>query len=150
MPQPTAFVAASAATLVAPLTAIVAWFAIGDLTDVDPRSVEGGLDYAWRAPDLPGWLGVVAAIVLAVCVTVLAVDGDDREFPGWGWAVVGCLAAAAALLAVIGRVMSAGTIGANIGAGLAVLFLGPVVAALVVAAAVTAGVALVRRAARAR
>ena len=47
-------------------------------------------------------------------------------------AAMAAVAAAVTLSAVIGRTTEAEVIGANIGAGLAILFLGPMVAALLV------------------
>ncbi|MFJ4845097.1 hypothetical protein [Streptomyces sp. NPDC088733] len=95
------------------------------------------LDYLVRPFDIPAGvetgLGVAAAVLAVAAATVLGLasrrPGPER-FDGRWWQVLGPLVAAGALAGAGWRVVTAGGIGANIGAGLVILFGGPLVAAL--------------------
>jgi hypothetical protein len=113
---------------------VAAWWLIGDMSEV---SLSGRYppDYVLRAPEIPGWivplLGALALLATVACTGFL-VRSVLRGTLDRRWvSAVGCLALAGLLLAAIGRVFTAGTHGANIGAGLAMMFGGPVVIALV-------------------
>jgi len=116
--------------------ALGSWWLIGDQS-VHTRSPED-LDYAFRAPTVPHWvfvtfgpIGFVAAVAslswLVIAASRLVIDRRWLQ-------VASLLALAGFLLAVIGRVATAGSIGANIGGGLGILLL-PAVAGLAVRAA---------------
>ena len=116
-------------------TPVATWFLVGDLSATEFDD----LDYLWRAPALPAAvelvLGVLAALIAVASATVLAVAlyrGQVRR--QWSATVVP-LCVAGALLGYAGRVVSAGGIGANIGGALMIGLAGPLVLALVVAAA---------------
>ncbi|RBQ21378.1 hypothetical protein DP939_01280 [Spongiactinospora rosea] len=116
-----------------PAVALTVWWLVGDLSaDVPPGAP---LDHSVRPPDLAPWaetaIGagalVVAAGTLAVLVRASARRGFDRRW----WATLVPLLAAAALTGFGWRVVTAGSVGANVGAGLVVIVGGPVVALLV-------------------
>ena len=114
---------------------VATWFLIGDLS----ATQFDDLDYMWRAPVLPAplelMLGVLAALVVLASATVLAVAlRRDQVRRQWAATVVP-LCAAGVLLGYAGRVVSAGGIGANIGGAMMIFLAGPLVLALVVAAA---------------
>ena len=116
-------------------TPVAAWLLVGDLSATEFDD----LDYLWRAPALPAAvelvLGVLAALIAVASATVLAVAlyrGQVRR--QWSATVVP-LCVAGALVGYAGRVVSAGGIGANIGGALMIGLAGPLVLALVVAAA---------------
>jgi hypothetical protein len=108
-----------------------AWWQLGDLSEV-PLSAEP--DYAMRPPQIPA--GVETAAGVGCLVVTVAVLGSlvwasaRRRVTGRWWLVAAPTALAGYALGVIARVMTAGVIGANIGAGLAVMFIGPVVVVL--------------------
>ncbi|UWP80002.1 hypothetical protein [Dactylosporangium fulvum] len=68
-------------------------------------------------------------IVIAALLVLGWATRRQHLDPRW-WRVLGPLLAAGVIVGYGWRVMTAGVIGANIGAGLVVLFAGPVVAAL--------------------
>lgn len=124
-------------------TPVAVWWLVGDLTDGRARrlAAEGvALDYAVRPVSLGpagdrivGVLACVAAVLaLGVLVRATAVRRLDA---GW-WTVLAPLVAAGALVGFAGRVVTAGGVGANIGAGLMVLAGGPALVVLLVVAAV--------------
>jgi hypothetical protein len=116
-------------------TPVATWFLVGDLS----ATRFDDLDYLWRAPDLPAAMdlvvGVLAALVVVASATVLAVALRRGQVRRQWSATVVLLCAAGAVLGYAGRVVSAGVIGANIGGGMMIVLAGPLVLALVVAAA---------------
>jgi hypothetical protein len=121
-------------------TPVALWWLVGDLTS--PGFAESELDYAFRAPRLPPAVsnasGLLATVVVVVCAALLARERiRGRITAGW-LATPVLLCTAGAVLAFGGRAMTAGGIGANIGAGLFVLFGLPAVLGLVVAATANA------------
>ncbi|WP_143676326.1 hypothetical protein [Streptomyces sp. TLI_146] len=93
------------------------------------------LDYAVRplalGPGLETALGAVALALAGVSAgALLRASWQERFDPRW-WQVVLPLLAAGMLLGVGWRILTAGVIGANIGAGFVVLLGDPAVAALV-------------------
>ncbi len=127
---------AAAGVLVA-AAPVAVWWGVGDLSE--DRT---GLDYMMRAPDVaPGVVTVSGLVATAAVVVALAVLGRAfyrlRVDRAW-LATPVLLAAAGALVAFGGRILTAGVIGANIGGGLFVLFGLPIAGAWVVAAGANA------------
>jgi hypothetical protein len=101
---------------------LVGWWLIGDVSESDPN-----LSYMIRAPHLPAvllaGLGLAGAVALAVMLR-------------WVWSSCAgrkpalLLALSGLALAFIGRLVTAGSIGANIGGGMAVFLLLPPLALL--------------------
>lgn len=111
-------VAAAALLLVA--TPVAAWWLVGDISEVS-----GDVDYAIRPADIsPGTetaIGAAATAVALVALTVLLLPTSAlRRWPRW-WSVLAPLAALGVFAGWGWRVMTAGVIGANIGAGRLVL-----------------------------
>ncbi|MHC0431712.1 hypothetical protein ACX6XY_16245 [Streptomyces sp. O3] len=120
-----------AAVLLIAAATVGTWWLIGQQTlDVaDP-------DYAvrpWNIPDdVEKALGAGAMLTLAVTVPLFVEWTRIRRLePAW-WSVLGPLLAVGAVAALGQRVMTAEVIGANIGAGLVVLFGAPVAALVTV------------------
>ncbi|MEO1062223.1 MAG: hypothetical protein AAFZ07_12455 [Actinomycetota bacterium] len=128
----------AAAILTACGVFIVAWFLIGDVSEV-PESRNP--DRMVEAPDLPADADaviVVAAITALVAVWVRYVSADSRHRVRRPRALVP-VALLGAYLALLGRVITAGTVGVSIGGGLMLIFVTPVVVpALLVTTAVMA------------
>jgi hypothetical protein len=105
-------------------TPIAAWWLIGDLS-------EAGLppehrDYIFRAPKFAAWivptLGAIALGAASIALAALVTAARRRTIDGrWVGSVV-VLMIAGGLLAGIGRLVTAGGSGANIGGGGAILF----------------------------
>jgi hypothetical protein len=94
------------------------------------------LDYAYRPPQLPAGLDTglgIAALVLALVAGAVLVQATRRRrlAADW-WGVLVPLMLVGAAVGVGERVLTAGVIGANIGAGLAVFFMGPAIAGLLI------------------
>lgn len=125
--------AAVVAVLAAP---IAAWWLIGDLSE--PARGTRDLDYVVRAPQVAPWAittaGAVAVGAMAVAIVILAhAVRTGRLQRGW-LGVVALLMVEGALIAGIARMLTAGSVGANIGGGLALIFGVPVVACLAICA----------------
>lgn len=125
---------AAAVTLIV-TTPVAVWGLMGrqDAAGFAPSE----LDYMVRPFAIPEGaetaIGAAAALLAAGAAVVLgraSRPGPDR-FDGRWWEVIGPLLAAGLLVGAIWRTVTAGVIGANIGAGLALLLGGPVVAGLV-------------------
>ena len=125
------------ATAVAGLAAVpvAAWWIIGDQS-YESGAQEGHveLDYVITPLALPGafdrGVGIAAVAIVAVALIVLVVHARRTH---WDHRWLGPLITAALIGISCGygwRVMTAGVIGANIGAGLVVLFGGPLVIVL--------------------
>lgn len=108
------------ALLVLSGTFMSSWWLIGDLSFEGP--VEGGLDYMYRAPNVSATTTTVGGIgglgVAAVSASILGAHRRAR-LPA------AVLVAGGAFAALIARTVTAGVIGANIGGGIAMLFLLP-------------------------
>lgn len=126
-------------------TPVVTGWLLGDLTGEAARrlAAEGEpLDYAVEPVSL-GAVGdrvlvIVATVVMVVSLAVLVRATVTRKLdPRW-WSVLVPVILAGALLGLAWRIVTAGAIGANIGAGLVVLLGGPVLLVLLVVAAVQA------------
>jgi hypothetical protein len=109
---------------------VATWWAVGDLsTDLpDP-------DYQIRPFDIGQTTeqvaGVSAAVLAAAAVVALVGAGRAGRFDRRWWPVLVELMLAGALCGAGWRVLTAGVIGANIGAGLMLWVGAPIVAALV-------------------
>ncbi|NJP34519.1 hypothetical protein [Micromonospora thermarum] len=126
-------------------TPVAVWWLVGDVTSGDARrlAAEGvALDHTVRPVSLGATgdriVGVLACVAAAVALGVLVRGTVVRRLDARWWAVLAPLVVAGALVGYAARVLTAGVIGANIGAGLIVLVGGPVLAVLLVVAAVAA------------
>lgn len=120
------------ATIIAVLTTpLVAWWLVGDQS----TAAEPDADYFLRAPSLPTAveiiIGVVATTLLIGSVVVLYLGVADRRW----WSALLPVLVAGVLAGYVWRLVTAGTIGANIGLGLALMTLVPLAGALIVFAA---------------
>ena len=110
----------------------VTWWLVGPLDTAPARS---GLDYAFRpwpiSPAEARAAGLAASVVAVVSLTALGRETIRRRMEArWWWVLVPLLAAG--FLAGAGwRVMTAGVLGSNIGAGFVVMIGGPLIAILV-------------------
>lgn len=125
-------------------TAILAWWAIGDLTDTDPSTA----DYLFRPPSIPSNTQqlIVAAAALALLLAMIALVFAWRALhPALEWIIViGLWLAAASALGGLERVVTVGVIGANIGGGLA-LMATPIAAIGLLGATMFVAIAIRRR-----
>lgn len=106
---------------VPPCELVSAWWLIGDLSEPgDPASHDHLLRPLAISPGAERVLGATATALLVVAVVVAR--GSSREERRATWPLV----AAAAFVALAGRVMTAGVGGANIGGGM-LMMVGPFV-----------------------
>lgn len=106
---------------------------IGDLSYDGP--VDGGLDYAARPVEVaPATIATAGAVAVLALLGAAVLTGRSR---GGRW-VLAALTAAGAAIGLLYRVVTAGVIGANIGAGLAFFLILPLVLILLVTAVVLA------------
>ncbi len=124
---------------------VVTWWLVGDLSTV---SLADDPDYAFRpmtlSPMTERAVGIASLALAVGAVAVLAWATRRRALDRRWWTVLGLLAAAGCIVGLGWRVLTAGVIGANIGAGLFILVGGPVVAALVLFALARSVFLLVR------
>ncbi|MEQ4723134.1 hypothetical protein [Nonomuraea sp. B19D2] len=122
-------VAAAACVLATP---VVVWWLVGDLSVAAPPSTE--LDRAIHPPAIGEGaehaIGIAAALVTAGTLALLVLASRRRRFDRRWWAALLPALAAGAIAGAGGRVITAGTLGANIGAGLTIILGGPLVALL--------------------
>lgn len=122
--------AAGVLTVAAPLAT---WGLVGrqDEQGVPPSQ----LDYAVRAPQLPAGaetaLGAAGLVLAVACAALLVRATRRKTFDHRWWQVLAPLVAAGLMAGAGWRVATAGVIGANIGAGLVVMFVVPLVSLLV-------------------
>ncbi|MGE5136074.1 MAG: hypothetical protein ACM32E_24580 [Gemmatimonadota bacterium] len=111
---------------------VATWWLVGDLSTV-PVSV--GRDYAFRpwpiGPAAARAAGTGSLAVGGMAVAVLGWAALRRQLAARWWAVLVPLLAAGFIAGAGWRVMTAGVIGANIGAGFVIVFGGPLVLGLV-------------------
>jgi hypothetical protein len=111
---------------------VASWWLIGDQTEASIRP--GDISYVMRAPDLPSVAvaaaGVVSIVVVAAIVLSLIVT-RPRARARREAATVAALAGAAFVLAGSARMETAGSHGANIGGGMAIIVGLPVAVVLV-------------------
>ena len=122
-------VAAGGLVLAAP---VLTWWLVGPLNTAPARV---GLDYAFRpwpiTPAAARAAGITAAALVTVSLPVLVWATLRRLLDARWWAVVIPLLAAGFIAGAGWRVMTAGVIGSNIGAGFVIVLGGPVVLVLV-------------------
>jgi hypothetical protein len=110
---------------------VATWWLVGDLSTV-PASADP--DFAFKPFDISTATaraaGVAAVALAAVTLTVLVCLTVRRVLDARWWSVLGPLLAAGLITGTGWRVMTAGIIGTNIGAGFVILFGSPAVAAL--------------------
>lgn len=113
-------------------TPVATWWLVGDLSATVPPGTS--LDYTIRPPAIAPWAervaGIGALLVTGAALAVLVRGARRRRFDRRWWAALLPAVAAGGLAGLGWRVMTAGTIGANVGAGLTILVGGPVVALL--------------------
>jgi hypothetical protein len=116
------------AAIVVLATPFASWWLIGDLSERAPCPPPRMpcLDYVAHAPDVPSGIvaaaGAVALFAALVAFGLLARGVVRAQIDRRYAAVVGPLVFAGVLVVYCGRVLTAGVHGANIGAGLAVIF----------------------------
>ncbi|MEU4691581.1 hypothetical protein [Actinoplanes sp. NPDC023714] len=108
----------------------VTWWIVGDQTDPEAASLGVPLDYALRPLPLSTGqerlIGIAATVLLIAAVAVMiAAVVRRRADPLWLLLLLP-LSLAAAIAGACHRIFTAGTIGANIGAGLVTFFVIPV------------------------
>jgi hypothetical protein len=113
-------------------TPVATWWLVGDRSGT---SAGTELDYAVRPveadPATQRLVGVVSVLVFVGTALLLVWASRRRLFdPRW-WSAIVPMLVAGVIVGAGWRVVTAGAVGANIGAGLVVLFGAPVVAALV-------------------
>ncbi len=110
---------------------VAAWWLVGDLSTV-PASMSP--DYAFRpwpiSPAAARAAGIGSLAVAGMAAAALGWAALRRRLDARWWAVLVPLLAAGFIAGTGWRVMTAGVIGANIGAGLVVLVGGPIVLGL--------------------
>jgi hypothetical protein len=122
--------ATAAAVLIVLAVPVVAWWLIGDQSTTSPENA----DYVLRPPfhfssKATRALGVGALVVsVAAAASLIGASASHSFDPSW-WSVIGPLLLGI-LLALGWRVFTAGVVGANIGAGLFVFLVRPVILAL--------------------
>jgi len=113
---------------------LAAWWLIGDQSETSLRPRDQ-LDYIWQAPDISQTLttivGAIALATVAIGVVGYVVAAKRRLIDTRWLLVLAASLIAGALLAAIGRIVTAGSVGANIGGGIAFLFGLPVVGLLI-------------------
>ncbi|WP_199827221.1 hypothetical protein [Streptomyces xylophagus] len=122
----------SAATALVAAVPVAVWGLLGR-QDVDGFSASE-LDYAYRPLDISDGtaavIGVIALLLAGVGGALLVRATRQGELDRRWWEVLAPLMVAGVIVGVGWRVLTAGVLGVNIGAGLTMLFGGPVVAGL--------------------
>ena len=113
--------------------AIGTWYLVGDLTE-SPSHTDRMLDPPAVPPLVEHAVGIGALVALGAGRVTMLRAASRRAHRSMNQLIL--LVAAGMLLGLIGRMVTAGGIGANIGGGLAIMFGLPVVAALVLVAVV--------------
>ncbi|MEV4112224.1 hypothetical protein [Nonomuraea sp. NPDC049695] len=130
---------------------VAVWWLVGDLSAAVPPGTE--LDRAIRPPAVDPWAeraaGIAAALVAVGTLALLVRASRQGRFDRRWWAALLPALVAGAVTGAGWRVVTAGTLGANIGAGLTIFLGGPLVALLLLwALGWSARLLLSRRAAR--
>lgn len=121
-----------ASVLIVLAVPVVTWWLLGDQSTASPDNA----DYVLRPPfrfssRVTRALGTGALAVTVAAAALLIAASASHSFDLRWWSVVGPLLMLGILLGLGWRVLTAGVIGANIGAGLFVFVAGPVILALV-------------------
>ena len=96
---------------------MVVWWLLGDLSGIEPGGSDQIISVPALDPNVERAFGVVAVVVLSLSCLALWRMCARRLDSAW-FGVLGRLAGATALLAGLGRVVTANTTGANIGGGM--------------------------------
>lgn len=111
---------------------IATWWIVGPLAEPVPSTSAGGpppYDYIVRPPDVPSTVELLAGmtcLVFAVLSLLVVVLGVRRGTIGWGWVgATACVVVSGVVIGGTGRVVTAGTHGANIGGGALLLVVPP-------------------------
>jgi hypothetical protein len=132
MTTPRPFAVAPAAIGLALATPVATWWLVGQQDADVPAGTE--LDYAYRPldidPEVERVVGIGSTLLAVVSAVVLL--GFRRRFDRRWWSVLIPVLAAGVLIGSGWRVLTAGVIGANIGAGMMLLFGVPLIAALLI------------------
>lgn len=121
-----------AAVLIVLAVPVVTWWLVGDQSTTSRDNA----DYVLRPPfrfssRVTRAVGAGALVVTVAAGAVLIVASASHSFDLKWWTVVGPLLLLGILLGLGWRVLTAGVIGANIGAGLFMFLAGPVILAIV-------------------
>jgi hypothetical protein len=134
-----------AAVVLVLVTPVLTWWLVGDLSTV-PASA--GRDYSVAPWDISaGTARAIGAGSLGLAIVALVVLGWAtlrRLLCAQRWTVLTPLLAAGVMTGVGWRIMTAGVIGTNFGAGLVVIFGSPLVAALLLWAMARSAYLLIR------
>ena len=103
--------------LVAFAVPVVVWWLVGDLSRIEPGGSDQIISFRGFDQGVEMAVGVVALVVLTVASLVLWISCARRLDRGW-FGLLARLVAAGALLAVLVRIATAKTSGANIGGGM--------------------------------
>ncbi|GAA4568430.1 hypothetical protein GCM10023176_22820 [Micromonospora coerulea] len=121
-------------------TPVASWWLVGDLSEEVAEGVE--LDYGIPPLSLDplgdGVVGVLACIAAIRALALLVSATSSRRLDSRWWLVLLPLVGAGVLVGFAWRVLTAGVIGANIGGGLTIIFGGPLLGVLLIAAAAAA------------
>jgi hypothetical protein len=122
----------SAAAVLVAAVPVAAWGLMGQQNAGGVSSSE--LDHAFQPLDIPdgtaAMIGAIALLLAGVGAAVLVRASRRGSLDRRWWEVLAPLLAAGLMVGVGWRILTAGVVGANIGAGLAIMFGGPVVAGL--------------------
>ena len=126
--RPARWPAVAGAVLVVAMPVAV-WWLVGDLSTetADPDHFLRPVDVGDTAEAV---VGVAAVVLVTASVVAMVVAGRRGRVDRRWWRVLVELVLAGGLCGVGSRVLTAGVIGANIGAGFVMVFIAPIVAAL--------------------
>jgi hypothetical protein len=124
--------ATAAAVLLVLAVPVVTWWLAGDQSTTSPDNADYVLRPRFRVGSrTTRALGTGTLAVTLVAAALLIGASASHSFDLSWWSVIGPLLLLGVLLGLGGRIFTAGVVGANIGAGLFVFFVGPVILALV-------------------
>lgn len=113
-------------------TPVATWWLVGDQSEVPVDGSDLGYAFGPVAldPVVERLIGIGSVLVIAAAVPLLVRASVRHQFdPRW-WAVVAPMVAVGVIVGLGWRVMTAGVVGANIGAGFSIMFGGPLVLGL--------------------
>ncbi|MGI8663513.1 MAG: hypothetical protein ACR2LQ_09930 [Acidimicrobiales bacterium] len=117
---------------------VATWWLAGSLDETDrnlPSGVEPRYDYIVRPPDVgvtvERVVGIVSVLAASVALMTLAVAVRRRRLVARPWVeLILCVAISGVAIGGAGRVVTAGTLGANIGGGVLLFVLPPTLLAV--------------------